>query len=264
MPSIGGLRSANPPYNPASCDPITTLERNCAGETARDRVRPRFRPDLGSPWPRVGFRLGLGHKRGIATCLPLAAPVLRASTSELAVLKLKRRWFRPCVQEIHPAAGCHARSRIACGLCAVLCRQPKIRTSRHQAGVAGPRSNDIVHDEEARGRREKAYAVRVAQGCGRRQDGFAWGCELLHRGNEDGERRKIQHARNDRRASDAAVRHQAARDQCGERPLGDGAGQRPRSLCSRAASSTSPIPRPTRWEWWARVSPRSNSTSCSS
>jgi hypothetical protein len=93
----GGLRSADPPYI-LNCDTITTLERNCAGETARDRFRPRFRPDSGTPLPRVGFRLGLGHERGIATCLPLAAPVLRASTSELAVLDLKRRWFRPRVQ----------------------------------------------------------------------------------------------------------------------------------------------------------------------
>ena len=30
----GGLRSANPPYF-LSCDTITTLERNCAVETAR-------------------------------------------------------------------------------------------------------------------------------------------------------------------------------------------------------------------------------------
>src|SRR6185312_17381008 len=33
---------------------------------------------------------------------------------------------------------------------------------------------------------------------------------------------------------------------------------------SRGAWSTCPIPRPTRWEWWGRVSPRSNSTSWSS
>ena len=83
---------------PQSCDAITTLDRNCAVETARDRARPRFRPDSGTPWPRVGFRLGLGHERGIATCLPLAAPVLRASTSKQAVLNLKYRGYHPRVQ----------------------------------------------------------------------------------------------------------------------------------------------------------------------
>ena len=81
-----------------SCDTITTLEPNCAVETVPDRLRPRFRPDSVPPLPRVGFRLGLGRERGITTCLPLAASVLRASTSELAVLNLKRRSSRPRVQ----------------------------------------------------------------------------------------------------------------------------------------------------------------------
>src|SRR6476659_6195496 len=88
------LRSSGLQDSSKSCDTIITLDRNCAGETVPDRIWPRFRPDSGTPLPRVGFRLGLGHERGIATCLPLAAPpVLRAYTSELAVLKLKRRWF---------------------------------------------------------------------------------------------------------------------------------------------------------------------------
>ena len=52
------------------------------------------------------------------------------------------------------------------GLRAVLGRHPKIRTSRYPAGVAGSRSNDIVHDEEARGRREKAYPVASRKDAG--------------------------------------------------------------------------------------------------
>ena len=57
-----------------------------------------------------------------------------------------------------------AASLAACAQSSVVTQKSELRAS--QAGVAGPRSNDIVHDEEARGRREKAYAVAPRRDAG--------------------------------------------------------------------------------------------------
>ena len=71
----------------------------------------------------------------------------------------------------------------------------------------------------------KAFALRAAQSRGRNTGGLAGSCQLLYRGNTDRERRKIRHARFDRRSSDAAIRHKVARDERRQRKVGDRSGQ---------------------------------------
>ena len=51
---------------------------------------------------------------------------------------------------------------IACGLCADLGRQPEIRIARQPGSVAGSSTNDVAHDQKARGGDEEAHPVRVA------------------------------------------------------------------------------------------------------
>ena len=87
------------------------------------------------------------------------------------------------------------RTRRGCagGLRSDHCRQPEIGTSSKQAGVARTRSIDSIVAEAARSLGEKAYAVRVAPACFRQQGGgFAWHCQLLHRGHQDLRREDIR------------------------------------------------------------------------
>ena len=139
---------------------------------------------------------------------------------------VRRRQSRPssksraagCARgESHTVAGNRPRSRIAGGLRAVFRGQPEIRTACLQrGGVDRSRYAASPVTQQARGGGEKTHPVRdrAESVAGETKTASERGGELLHRGDGDRERRKIQYARTDRGPSDIAVRHQTARDRC--------------------------------------------------
>jgi hypothetical protein len=114
-------------------------------------------------------------------------------------------------------------------------------TAVRNSEFAGPsRHASLTHGitlhqlhQHARRVREKAYAVRAAQQWGPDTGRLAGSCQLLHGGATDRERRKVRYERFDRRSSHVAVWHPVAGDKRRYGAVGDGAGQRSRSLRSR-------------------------------
>jgi len=117
-----------------------------------------------------------------------------------------------------------AASLAACAQSSVVSKNSGLPGASRQASLEHNRKPSFVTNRRVAVTR-KHTPVGVEQECSRDTGCIARSCQLLHRRNTDRERRKLRHARIDRRSSHVAIRYPVARDKCRYWAVRDSSGQ---------------------------------------